>query len=102
MLELKNSEYNWKQLSVDEKHNMRIEARSEGSAADAEEEPEIQYEGRGAAWTLEKRHGMENRCDIIVIKARSQEKEIHGETRRDMIEHKWRDIIRAEATEKTT
>ena len=72
MLESKNSEYKWKQLSVEEKHNMRIEARSEG--------PEIQYEGRGAAWTLEKRHGMENRCDIIVIKARSQEKEILGET----------------------
>jgi hypothetical protein len=67
---------------------MRIEARSEGSVADAEEEPEIQYEGRGAAWTLEKMHGMENKCDIIVIKARSQEKEIHGETRRDMIELK--------------
>ena len=79
MLESKNSEYKWKQLSLEEKYNMRAEARSEGST-DAEQEPEIRYEGRGAAWTLEKRHGMENRCDIIVIKARSQEKEILGET----------------------
>ena len=49
MLESKNSEYKWKQLSVEEKNNMRTEARSEGSAADAEEEPKIEYEGRGAA-----------------------------------------------------
>ena len=64
---------------------MRTETRSEGST-DAVQEPEIRFGGRGA--TAEKRHGFKNRCDIIVIKARSQEKEIHGETRRDMIEHK--------------
>jgi len=46
MLESKNSEYKWKQLSLEEKHNMRIEARSEGSVADAEEEPKIRYDTR--------------------------------------------------------